>query len=71
MRILLRELTTGNTVICLYELLWECRIFKRPEAEIAVFERFVLLHSNIILTIASRDQIWVGFVNIDTSYGSL
>jgi hypothetical protein len=67
MRILLRELTTRDTVVCLNELFRESWVFQRPEAQVAALQLVVLLHTDIVLTIARRDQIWVGLVDVDTS----
>ena len=68
MRVLLRELTTRDTVVCLNELFWESWVFQRPEAQVSALQLVVLLHTDIVLTIARRDQIWVSLVDVDTSY---
>jgi hypothetical protein len=67
MWVLLRELTTRDTVVCLNELFRESWVLKRPEAQVAALQLVVRLHTDIVLTIARRDQIWVGLVDVDTS----
>lgn len=67
MRVLFRKLTTRDTVVCLNELFRESWVLKRPEAQVAALQLVVELHTDIVLTIARRNKIWVCLVYVDTS----
>lgn len=66
MGLLLRELTTCDTVVSSDDSLRELGVLEGPEAEKTGLEQFVICAVDVELTVAHCDQVWVLNIDIDT-----